>query len=355
MSQETIPARHTLTARQQRLLSLLRQLGTAGNKALVAQLGGVSRVTIVRDLNRLVARGLIVQEGKGRGVRYRERVTHELLRYVDVEAYFAKGPDERAPIHERFDPEIFARLRGLLEAEELAELNRLNAVYRRHVAALPPDILKKEFERLTIDLSWKSSHIEGNTYSLIDTEVLIREHREAPGHRKEEAIMILNHKHALDFIRERPAEFRVLTLHKIVTLHDLIVRDLPVSRGFRRMPVGIVGTRYRPLDNEHQIREAMERTVAAVNRLPDPCSKALVAVAMLSYIQPFGDGNKRTGRMLGDALLLAHEACPLSFRNVDVADYKKALVLLYEQHSLRFFKEIFLEQCRFAVRHYFLR
>lgn len=354
MPKETITASRALTPRQQRILSMLRTQGTASNQELVLGLGGVSRITVVRDLSLLVARGLIAMEGQGRGVRYRERLTNALLRYVDVEAYFATEPDERALLHERFNADVFPLLRDLIEPGELAALNALNAEYRRHIASLPPDVLKKEFERLTIDLSWKSSHIEGNTYSLIDTEVLITEHREAPGHRKEEATMILNHKAALDFIRARPSDFRTLTLHKVVTLHDLIVRDLAISRGFRRVPVGIGGTRYRPLDNEHQIREAMERTVRAVNKVPDQFSKALVAVALLSSIQPFTDGNKRTARMLGDALLLAHGTCPLSFRNVDVAGYKKALILFYEQNTLRVFKELFLDQFRFAVGHYFL-
>lgn len=52
----------------------------------------------------------------------------------------------------------------------------------------------KELERLAIDLSWKSSQIEGNTYSLLETERLLKDKETASGKTKEEAIMLLNHK-----------------------------------------------------------------------------------------------------------------------------------------------------------------
>ena len=74
---------------------------------------------------------------------------------------------------------------------------------------------------------------------------------------------------------------------------------------------------------------------------------------LIAYIQPFVDGNKRTARLLGNALLMANNACPLSFRSVDEAEYKKDLIVFYEQNSLRAFKELFIEQFKFAVENYF--
>ena len=68
--------------------------------------------------------------------------------------------------------------------------------------------------------------------------------------------------------------------------------------------VGITGTNYRPLDNELEIKEALEKLFIYLNKEGNPVEKALVAVAMISYIQPFEDGNKRVARMLGNAILL---------------------------------------------------
>jgi len=87
--------------------------------------------------------------------------------------------------------------------------------------------------------------------------------------------------------------------------------------------------------------------------LDDPFSKAIFTTLMISYIQPFEDGNKRASRLLGNAILLANNACPLSYRSINEADYKKAVIIFYEQNSARFFKELFVEQFKFAVGNYF--
>ncbi|OGZ26377.1 MAG: hypothetical protein A3F95_02240 [Candidatus Nealsonbacteria bacterium RIFCSPLOWO2_12_FULL_39_31] len=167
--------------------------------------------------------------------------------------------------------------------------------------------------------------------------------------------MILNHKKALEYIIGNRNEFKNLTLRKIEDIHGLIVDGLSVTKGLRKKAVGITGTKYRPLDNEHQIREMMEKTVEVVNKkLDDPFSKAIFTTLMISYIQPFEDGNKRASRLLGNAILLANNACPLSYRSVNEADYKKAVIIFYEQNSARFFKELFIEQFKFAVSNYFL-
>ena len=343
-----------LSPRQLQIFQLIQKKGGASNQEIRTQLDGVSRTTIVRDLDALVGKGLITTEGKGRSVRYREKISNELLRYIDVEGYFGKGPDERTPIFDRFRFDIFQHLRDIFTKEELQKLTKQNEIYRKRVQALPQTILKKELERLTIELSWKSSRIEGNTYSLLDTELLLREHIEAPGHPKEETVMIMNHKAALDYIIAKRDDFQSLNFLKIEGIHDLIVRDLNVQTGIRKKPIGIVGTRYQPIDNYHQIREAVEKMIRAISEAADPFSKAVIAIVLISYIQPFEDGNKRTARLLGNALLLAHNVCPLSFRSVKEAEYKKALILFYEQNSLRSFKELFMEQFVFAVENYFL-
>jgi Fic family protein len=117
--------------------------------------------------------------------------------------------------------------------------------------------------------------------------------------------------------------------------------------------VGISGTRYTPLDNEYQIREALQSTCDLINRKINVFEKALLALALISYIQPFMDGNKRTARMTCNALLISENHCPLSFRTVNSLDYKKALLLFYEQNNLWNFKSMFIQQFEFAVKTYF--
>ena len=212
---------------------------------------------------------------------------------------------------------------------------------------------KKELERLAIDLSWKSSQIEGNTYTLLETERLLKEKETASGKTKEEAVMLLNHKDALDFIIENHNYLNSLTISKIEDIHSILTKELAVERNLRKRRVGISGTNYKPLDNEFQIQEALRNTFDVINNKESVFEKALLALVLISYIQPFVDGNKRTARIVSNAILINYDYCPLSFRTVDSVDYKKAMLLFYEQNNISNFKEIFINQFEFAVKTYF--
>jgi len=147
---------------------------------------------------------------------------------------------------------------------------------------MSPTLEDKELERFVIELSWKSSKIEGNTYTLLDTEKLIAKGIEAPGHDKSEAKMILNHKEAFKFIRENSHFFKELTLSKIEEVHKLLVKDLNVNFGLRSHAVGVTGSIYKPLDNIYQVKEAFESLCGAVNSLQSPYAKAAFARPCLS-------------------------------------------------------------------------
>ncbi|MFA5486397.1 MAG: Fic family protein [Bacilli bacterium] len=165
--------------------------------------------------------------------------------------------------------------------------------------------------------------------------------------------MIINHKDALSFILDNPENFLNINLYKLEELHHLISKELPITKGIRKSMVGITGTNYRPLDNEFEIKEVLEKLFLYLNKEGNPVGKALVAVAMISYIQPFEDGNKRVARMLGNAILLANDLIPVSFVGIDNLEYKKAVILFYEQNSIAYLKELFIEQYALAVNKYF--
>jgi Fic family protein len=208
-------------------------------------------------------------------------------------------------------------------------------------------------DRLAIDLSWKSSQIEGNTYSLLETERLLKEKQTAAGKTREEATMLLNHKEAIDFVVENEDYLFPLTISKVEDIHSMLVKDLSIDRNLRKRRVGISGTNYKPLDNEFQIVEALSDTCNLINAKKNIFEKALLALVLISYIQPFVDGNKRTARIVCNAILIKGQHCPISFRTVDSIDYKKAMLLFYEQNNISAIKQIFTDQFEFAVNTYF--
>jgi len=164
---------------------------------------------------------------------------------------------------------------------------------------------------------------------------------------------LLNHKEAINFIVANPDYVTPLTVRSIEDIHSILIKDLGVDRNIRQRRVGVTGTNYRPIDNEHQIREALDDMCELVNSRENVFEKSLFALVLLSYIQAFNDGNKRTARIISNAILIANQYCPISFRTVDSVEYKKAMLIFYEQNNINPFKQIFKSQFEFAVNTYF--
>ena len=311
--------------------------------------------TMKRLLSAAVKEGNIETAGRGPATKYKLTPQAHVTMPLDLATYFDKDIDERE-VQESFNFDLIRNVLPKVEIftkEELEVLNAAQMKFEKNTEGMTELEYRKEMERLGVDLSWKSSQIEGNTYSLLETERLLKDKQTASGKTKEEAIMLLNHKDALDFVLDIPDYLKELSVHRIEDIHSILTKELEVDRNIRHRRVGITGTNYRPLDNEFQIREALEDTCTLVNGKDNVFEKALLTLVLLSYIQAFVDGNKRTARITSNAVLIANGYCPISFRTVDSIDYKKAMLMFYEQNNIAAFKKIFIEQFLFAVKTYF--
>ena len=209
---------------------------------------------------------------------------------------------------------------------------------------------------LTIDTVWLAPYKavkELTDVTGVEGGAPVKEKETASGKTKDEATMLLNHKAALDFIIENPKYVKPLTISSIEDIHSILVKELDIDRNIRKRRVGISGTNYKPLDNEFQIKEALEELCVLVNKQENIFTKALFVLVLISYIQAFNDGNKRTARIISNAIMMNNNYCPISFRTVDSIDYKKAMLIFYEQNNISAFKKIFIEQFEFAVKTYF--
>ena len=157
--------------RQDFILIYLKNQGSSSREAIeryLHQQGHTgSKITILRDLDKLVSAHLVKKSGAGKATKYALSVYSTQTFPIDVEAYFAKDIDERELRSERFNFDVVRELYQLLNANEIAELTSLNESFRQKKARLSPRLLQKEFERLTVELAWKSSKIEGNTYTSV--------------------------------------------------------------------------------------------------------------------------------------------------------------------------------------------
>jgi len=338
------------------ILEFLKQNNKSSSNEILQGINEKKSIaTIKRVLSKLKNEKLIISIGKGKATKYKISPYYSLFDNINIEQYYEKEVDERK-ITNSFNLKLISETLNdvnLFTNEESLKLSELQGNYTRNISLLSEPEYKKELERLAIDLSWKSSQIEGNTYSLLETEQLLKEKETASGKTREEATMLLNHKDAIDFVIEKPDYLIPLSISKIEDIHSLLTKELEVSRNIRKHRVGISGTNYRPLDNEYQIRDALSSMCELVNKKDHIFEKALLTLMLISYIQPFLDGNKRTARIVSNSILMNYNYCPLSFRTVDSVDYKKAMLLFYEQNNITAFKNIFIEQFEFAVKTYF--
>ena len=345
-----------LDAKSLEILSFLKAKPSISSKEIYDGLKiEIGYATVKRILSKLVDENLVSTIGKGRGRKYFISPAYNLFYPMDLNSYFEKEIDERE-ILDSFNFNLIKNTLNqvnLFTKEEIQKLQKLQKRYEENILNLSESEYHNELERLAIDLSWKSSQIEGNTYSLLETERLLKEKETASGKSKDEAVMLLNHKDAIDFIVNNKSYVSPLKMSSIEDIHSILIKDLGIERNIRNRRVGISGTNYKPLDNEHQIKDALIDMCDLVNGKGNVFEKALLTLVLLSYIQAFGDGNKRTARIISNAILISHGYCPISFRTIDSIAYKKAMLLFYEQNNMTAFKEIFIDQFEFAVNTYF--
>lgn len=199
--------------------------------------------------------------------------------------------------------------------------------------------------RLLIDLSWNSSRLEGNTYSLLETERLL-ELGEAPeGKDSMEAQMILNHKAAIEFMVESAEQIRfnsftILSLHAL--LSDNLLRDQKACGSLRLQPVGIAKSVYRPLAVPQLIHEYFQQILDTADAITDPFEQSFFVMVQLPYLQPFLDVNKRVSRLAANIPLIRGNLCPLSFVDVPEEVYISGLLGVYELNRIELLREVFV-------------
>jgi Fic family protein len=265
----------------------------------------VTERTIQRDLSELSEAGIVTRSGEARGTVYSITPSARIniaLPEERLERIFVN--DDRPSVPYDFGRLDVLRNTPVFTQSELSELDHYNGIFFKKLQYAPEDIIRREQERIIIELSWKSSQIEGNTYTLLETESLIKDGIPAAGKTQEETTMVMNHKKALDFTEKHQEEFADnIDFQTVIELHKIIGEALGISEGLREGLIGITGSTYKPLDNKYQIEDELRKFCEVVNSKENVFEKALIAFTYLCYLQPFNDGNKRTARILANAIL----------------------------------------------------
>jgi Fic family protein len=330
---------------------------------LLAQHPHIARRTAQRAISQLLASGQVTAVGEGRARRYfatsprgntdvRGSRTDTFSSFIplsadsqDILAYIDQPLELRRPVGYQ---------RDFLDAYRPNETWYLSASLRRQLRTMgetaevdaPAGTYSRAIlNRLLIDLSWASSHLEGNTYSRLDTRELIEHGTAASGKAAIETQMILNHKTAIELLVENvdTAEFNRYTL---MNLHSALAENLlpnPADEGrIRQHAVDIGKSVYRPLSTPQQIDDALDTLLDKANRIRDPFEQSFFMMVHLPYLQPFADINKRTSRLAANLPLFRANLCPLTFLDVPEQAYSRATLGVYELTRVELLRDLYV-------------
>ena len=322
----------------------------------------IARRALQRRLAVLVADGRLVRDGLGRATRYHmsdaERATDRGDRPVAT-AYGMSLSAEAAAVARAVRVPIQQRKpvgynRNFLDDYRPGETWYIPEANRRELLAFgdTPDRKQRAgtqamriYERLLIDLSWNSSRLEGNTYSLLETARLLEFGQAADGRDALEAQMILNHKAALRLLVEQ-AEYVGFNAYTVLNMHAILAENLiPDSHAWGRLRSSVVdigGSVYHPPANPHVIEECFRRVLETAAAVPDPIEQAFFTLVHLPYLQPFLDVNKRVSRLVANLPFVRGNLCPLSFIDVPVSAYVDGLLGIYELNRIELLRDVFL-------------
>ncbi len=320
-----------------------------------------ARRTLQRRLAKLVERGRLLALGERRGRRYRvpgyaQPVDDSRIRETPDEIPLSAAAREirgrvlrpltaREPVgyRQEFLGDYRPNISAYLSAAEVVRLAKIGRVAEDSQPA--GTHFRKVLHRLLIDLSWNSSRLEGNTYSLLETERLLERGENAEGKDARDAQMILNHKAAIELLAEQPTEigfnrYTICNLHAL--LSDNLLPDPGAGGRLRDHPVGITGTVYHPESVPQVVEEHFQMFLAKAEAISNPFEQAFFAMVHLPYLQPFEDVNKRTSRLAANIPLVRRNLCPLSFVDVPQPDYIQATLGVYELNRTAYLRDVFL-------------
>ena len=318
----------------------------------------VSAPTAWRALKELVKTEVVEAIGVGRATKYRLLKRYDQLIRVplaldswDIDEYVNAPLALRKPVgyQRRFLDDYIPNTSRYLPpclSDRLAQVGEMGTPSSDLVD------LKRRIEKLAVDVSYGSSRLEGISTTYLDTERLLAKGRSAASAKeRSDILMLLNHKDAIHFILENreadtsyiPMGFNLSTVQHI---HALLMSDIhpdveEIGKP-RLREVGIEGSVYHPLSIPTEVNDVLNGVLEKCDKITDPFEQSFFALVHLAYLQPFGDGNKRTSRMMANVPLLKANLCPISFLATPKRAYTTGLLGVYELNRVEMLRDVYV-------------
>lgn len=338
-------------SKEMAVLSILRQKDQAWSLSELLQALGPEfpERTVRRWLSKLAQEGLVETQGAKKGTRYRAIAEGEIPRgfsakSAKVIAYVRQPLSKRKPVAyeekwlDAYEPNVTSYVpKGIKQKLEKigarAKDREPAGTYARHI-----------YNRLLIDLSYNSSRLEGNTYSLLETERLLIQGESAAGKLDAEKVMILNHKEAIRYLVDNAEKIEVSS-STVCTTHFLLADglvDAKYAGSVREEGVRIGGSTYLPYENPKLLNRQLGLICNKAALIQEPYEQSFFLLVHLSYLQAFIDVNKRMARMSANIPMIKNNLVPISFSDIEKDDYNSALLAVYELQDVEPLRDLFV-------------
>jgi len=335
--------------------------------------------TLRRWLSKLVEQGLIEASGERKGRRYRYVLQdgQDSLIHEDPAEYNANAsPSNKPSVFSTQSQQVINKVRAPLYERRpctyryewlesyqpntsfylaVEERNQLHEIGQRLNVGIPAGTYAKQiFNRLLIDLSYHSSRLEGNTYSLAETEKLLLQGMSADDKIDADKVMILNHKDAINFLVDGINRIEI-SEQNVRTMHYLLAEGLvPTGAAgiIRSDGVRITSSTYIPMEGKPRLEQQFQLIINKAAAINDPFEQSFFLLIHIAYLQAFIDVNKRTARLSANIPLVRNNLSPLSFIDLDKDDYASAMIACYELNNERPMAELFIRSYLRSCEHY---
>ncbi len=335
--------------------------------------------TLRRWLSKLVEQGLIEASGERKGRRYRYVLqdSQDSLIHEDPAEYNANAsPSNKPSVFSTQSQQVINKVRAPLYERRpctyryewlesyqpntsfylaVEERNQLHEIGQRLNVGMPAGTYAKQiFNRLLIDLSYHSSRLEGNTYSLAETEKLLLQGMSADDKIDADKVMILNHKDAINFLVDGINRIEI-SEQNVRTMHYLLAEGLvPTGAAgiIRSDGVRITSSTYIPMEGKPRLELQFQLIINKAAAINDPFEQSFFLLIHIAYLQAFIDVNKRTARLSANIPLVRNNLSPLSFIDLDKDDYASAMIACYELNNERPMAELFIRSYLRSCEHY---
>ena len=186
-----------------------------------------------------------------------------------------------------------------------------------HPLAKLSDLRSNEIKDLAVVWCYYSGKIEGNTYTYVETEALLKD----------------------GITSEKKYEDAKMLKNLYNTFSD------EESGYLRTRAVRISGTEYIPPKDLHDIRAKLNEILYQQEQYANPLERAVYLHCNIAKLQPFIDGNKRTSRMVESIALMNADIIPVySSKDADILNYRKGLIAFYETGDYSPYADYFLNK-----------